>query len=199
MQELKSANEFERAVQLYQNSRFFRTLIANSMMSMTKSFFQLVGFDSNSNIRIIKLKGKIDSVVLNNNSDLEEAHTTAEVSGQIQITNNSSLVAVNTKDSKASGVKISGNSDLESVNIETQTIDTTEDADTKVDGTYEVTNNASLLKTTISSNKIHSLTITGNDDMTEIDLTGMSTLGDTTTGRYMGIYANDLTATRATD
>ena len=158
-----------------------------------------VAFDSNSNIRIIKLKGKIDSVVLNNNSDLEEAHTTAEVSGQIQITNNSSLIAVNTKDSKASGVKISGNSDLESVNIETQTIDTTEDADTKVDGTYEVTNNASLLKTTISSNKIHSLTITGNDDMTEIDLTGMSSLGDTTTGRTLSIFANDLTATRATD
>jgi len=158
-----------------------------------------VSFDSNSNIKIIKLKGKIDSVVLNNNSDLEEAHTTAEVSGQIQITNNSSLIAVNTKDSKASGVKISGNSDLESVNIETQTIDTTEDADTKVDGTYEVTNNASLLKTTISSNKIASLTITGNDDMTEIDLTGMSTLGDTTTGRKIAIFANDLTATRATD
>ena len=158
-----------------------------------------VSFDSNSNIRIIKLKGKIDSVVLNNNSDLEEAHTTAEVSGQIQITNNSSLIAVNTKDSKASGVKISGNSDLEGVNIETQTIDTTEDTDTKVDGTYEVTNNASLLKTTISSNKIASLTITGNDDMTEIDLTGMSTLGDTTTGRTISIFANDLTATRATD
>jgi hypothetical protein len=158
-----------------------------------------VAFDSNSNIRIIKLKGKIDSVVLNNNSDLEEAHTTAEVSGQIQITNNSSLIAVNTKDSKASGVKISGNSDLEAVNIETQTIDTTEDTDTKVDGTYEVTNNASLLKATISSNKIASLTITGNDDMTEIDLTGMSTLGDTTTGRSISIFANDLTATRATD
>jgi len=158
-----------------------------------------VSFDSNSNIRIIKLKGKIDSVVLNNNSDLEEAHTTAEVSGQIQITNNSSLIAVNTKDSKASGVKISGNSDLEAVNIETQTIDTTEDTDTKVDGTYEVTNNASLLKATISSNKIASLTITGNDDMTEIDLTGMSTLGDTTTGRSISIFANDLTATRATD
>jgi hypothetical protein len=158
-----------------------------------------IAFDSNSNIKIIKLKGKIDSVVLNNNSDLEEAHTTAEVSGQIQITNNSSLIAVNTKDSKASGVKISGNSDLEAVNIETQTIDTTEDTDTKVDGTYEVTNNASLLKTTISSNKIASLTITGNDDMTEIDLTGMSTLGDTTTGRSISIFANDLTASRATD
>lgn len=44
LQELKSANEFERAVQLYQNSRFFRTLIANSMMSMTKSFFQLTAY-----------------------------------------------------------------------------------------------------------------------------------------------------------
>jgi len=158
-----------------------------------------ISFDSNSNIRIIKLKGKIDSVNLNNNSDLEEAHTTAEVSGQIVITNNSSLIAVNTKDSKAEGVTISGNSDLEAVNIETQTIDTTFDADTKVDGTYIVTNNASLLKTTISSNKIKTLTITGNDDMTEIDLTGMSTLGDTTTGRTISIFGNDLTATRATD
>jgi phosphoenolpyruvate carboxylase len=44
LQELKSANEFNRAVQLYQNSRFFRTLIANSMMSMTKSFFQLTAY-----------------------------------------------------------------------------------------------------------------------------------------------------------
>jgi phosphoenolpyruvate carboxylase len=44
LQELKSANEFDRAVQLYQNSRFFRTLIANSMMSMTKSFFQLTAY-----------------------------------------------------------------------------------------------------------------------------------------------------------
>ena len=44
LQELKRAGEFDRAIQLYENSLFFRTLIANSMMSMTKSFFQLTAY-----------------------------------------------------------------------------------------------------------------------------------------------------------
>ena len=44
LKELKSSNQFDRAVRLYQNSLFFRTLIANSMMSMTKSFFQLTAY-----------------------------------------------------------------------------------------------------------------------------------------------------------
>ena len=46
LKELKEANQFDRAVELYQNSLFFRTLIANSMMSMTKSFFQLTAYMS---------------------------------------------------------------------------------------------------------------------------------------------------------
>jgi hypothetical protein len=157
-----------------------------------------VVFDSNSNIRIIKLKGVIDDVDLNNNSDLEEAHVTADVSDEINITNNSSLIAVNTTDSKATGVVVSGNSDLETLSIVTTTVDGP-DADTKVDGNYEVTNNASLLSVAISSNKVSTLKITGNDDMTSIDLSGMTTLGDTATGQNLSIFANDLTATRGTD
>jgi len=157
-----------------------------------------VVFDSNSNIRIIKLKGVIDDVDLNNNSDLEEAHVTADVSDEINITNNSSLIAVNTTDSKATGVVVSGNSDLETLSIVTTTVDGP-DTDTKVDGNYEVTNNASLLSVAISSNKVSTLKITGNDDMTSIDLSGMSTLGDTAVGQNISIFANDLTATRGTD
>ncbi|MGC6503061.1 MAG: hypothetical protein ACON47_10070 [Flavobacteriaceae bacterium] len=158
-----------------------------------------VSFDGNSNIRIVKLKGKIDSVTLNNNSSLEEAHTTADVSGHITISNNSDLVAVNTAGSKASGVTVENNNDLETLDISTETVDTTEDTDTKVDGTYIVKNNASLGSVVISSKKVKVLEITGNDDMTSIDISGMTTLGDTTTGRSMKIFNNDLTATRATD
>ena len=44
LQDLKDKGQFDRAQQLYQNSLFFRTLIANSMMSMTKSFFQLTAY-----------------------------------------------------------------------------------------------------------------------------------------------------------
>lgn len=39
--------EFDKVVQLYESSSFFRTLIANSMMSMTKSFFKLTAYMAN--------------------------------------------------------------------------------------------------------------------------------------------------------
>ncbi|MDY8135652.1 phosphoenolpyruvate carboxylase [Aquimarina sp. 2201CG5-10] len=37
-------NEFEKVVALYKDSAFFRTLIGNSMMSLTKSFFELTAY-----------------------------------------------------------------------------------------------------------------------------------------------------------
>ena len=36
--------EFDKVVSLYRDSAFFRTLIANSMMSLTKSFFELTAY-----------------------------------------------------------------------------------------------------------------------------------------------------------
>lgn len=41
IQEFKNKNEFEKVVSLYKHSAFFRTLLENSMMSLTKSFFPL--------------------------------------------------------------------------------------------------------------------------------------------------------------
>ncbi len=41
-------NEFEKVTQLYQQSSFFRTLIANSMMSLSKSFFPLTSYMQNN-------------------------------------------------------------------------------------------------------------------------------------------------------
>ena len=37
-------NEFDKVVQLYNDSRFFKTLIENSMMSLSKSFFDLTKY-----------------------------------------------------------------------------------------------------------------------------------------------------------
>ena len=40
----EDAGDFDKVKNLYENSAFFRTLIANSMMSLTKSFFQLTEY-----------------------------------------------------------------------------------------------------------------------------------------------------------
>ena len=40
-------NQFDKVTQLYKQSSFFRTLIANSMMSLTKSFFMPTSYMQN--------------------------------------------------------------------------------------------------------------------------------------------------------
>ncbi|TBW29093.1 phosphoenolpyruvate carboxylase [Gramella sp. KN1008] len=47
MEELEKRGEFDRVEQLYENSEFFRTLLENSMMSLTKSFFPLTAYMKN--------------------------------------------------------------------------------------------------------------------------------------------------------
>ncbi|MEJ4089347.1 phosphoenolpyruvate carboxylase [Galbibacter orientalis] len=44
IQEFVDNNEFDKVQSLYQNSTFFRTLLENSMMSLTKSFFKLTAY-----------------------------------------------------------------------------------------------------------------------------------------------------------
>lgn len=47
MEELEKKGEFDRVKKLYENSEFFRTLLENSMMSLTKSFFPLTAYMKN--------------------------------------------------------------------------------------------------------------------------------------------------------
>ena len=47
MEKLENDGEFARVKQLYDNSEFFRTLLENSMMSLTKSFFPLTAYMKN--------------------------------------------------------------------------------------------------------------------------------------------------------
>ena len=44
LKHIENEGTFEKARALYENSKFFRTLIFNSMMSLTKSFFQLTAY-----------------------------------------------------------------------------------------------------------------------------------------------------------
>lgn len=47
LKSFEDKNQFDKVIQLYQQSSFFRTLIANSMMSLTKSFFALTAYMQN--------------------------------------------------------------------------------------------------------------------------------------------------------
>ncbi|MCB7480054.1 phosphoenolpyruvate carboxylase [Christiangramia sediminis] len=47
MEKLEKNGEFDKVKQLYENSEFFRTLLENSMMSLTKSFFPLTAYMKN--------------------------------------------------------------------------------------------------------------------------------------------------------
>ncbi|MDG1941327.1 MAG: phosphoenolpyruvate carboxylase [Flavobacteriaceae bacterium] len=47
LKSFEDQNQFEKVTRLYKQSSFFRTLIANSMMSLTKSFFALTAYMQN--------------------------------------------------------------------------------------------------------------------------------------------------------
>lgn len=47
LQKFKDNGEFDKIKQLYKNSKFFRVLLENSMMSLTKSFFELTAYMAN--------------------------------------------------------------------------------------------------------------------------------------------------------
>ena len=47
LKSFEDKNQFDKVTQLYKQSSFFRTLIANSMMSLTKSFFALTAYMQN--------------------------------------------------------------------------------------------------------------------------------------------------------
>ncbi len=47
MEKLEKEGEFDRVKHLYNNSEFFKTLLENSMMSLTKSFFPLTAYMKN--------------------------------------------------------------------------------------------------------------------------------------------------------
>ena len=148
-------------------------------------------------LETVTLAGKILSTDVNTNGNLVTLTITAEVQDAISVDTNSDLTTVALTGAKASGITFDGNSDLETLTIDLAIVAGTA-ASAVIDGTVVVTDNESLETLNVSTDKIETLTVTGNDDLTVVNFTGLATFG--ATGKpVVKIYDNDLEATKFTD
>ena len=149
-------------------------------------------FSGVSSLETITIAGKTEGISVQNCGNVTDIVITADVDGVINVggtTGNSDLTTVTLAGSKSTGVNVSNNADLE-----TLTIDTTfrgAATATTINGDIDVVDNSSLESLTISSDKVENLTVTGNDDLTTVDFTGLTVDGSTGTPD-VDIYDNDL-------
>ena len=159
-------------------------------------------FSSQGDLESVKLAGKIYSTSIATNGNLTSVTISGIVQNAISIDGNSDLTTVTLTGSTASGITINNNSDLETLTVDTTFAAGISSAGvvatTGINGSVIVTDNESLETLTVSSDKIETLTVTGNDDLTTIDFTGVATFG-ATAKPTVNIYDNDLTATKLTD
>ena len=117
----------------------------------------------------------------------------ADVAGTIDIDGNTDLTNVTLTGAKATALDVDGNTDLE-----TLTVDLTWRAGTAtgatIDGDITVNANTSLETLAISSDNLENITITGNDDLTSLDMNGVTVAG-ATGSPAINISNNDLSAT----
>ena len=156
-----------------------------------------ISLSSLSDLETVTIAGKVAAVTASSNGNLTDITISADVAGPITINSNSDLTAVTLTGAKATSVTIGSNSDLAALTVDLTYRAGTGDDDV-LDGALSVTENASLESLTVSSDKIETLTVTGNDDLTTVDFTGLTTFG--ATGEpAVNIYDNDLTASKLTD
>jgi hypothetical protein len=157
-----------------------------------------IEFVDNNSIATITLSGKVGAVNLQGNGNLDTVTITAEIDGSLQIgatgagNGNSDLATVTLTGAKATAVHVIQNFDLESVTIDNSFIAGSATG-AKLDGTIKVIDNTSLTNLNISSDKVEYLEITGNDDLTTVDFTGLATAGATGSPEVY-IYDNDIEA-----
>ena len=159
-----------------------------------------ITIDDQDNLETLTLAGVLGAITIDGADNLTDVTISADVDGAISIgatTNNSDLVNVTLTGSKATGVTISNNAEIETLTIDT-TMQKSTATDAVLDGSVVVQNNSALTSLTISSSNLETLTITGNDDLTTIDGTGIIAIG--ATGEpTVTIEDNDLTATASVD
>jgi hypothetical protein len=156
-----------------------------------------VTIEDNANIETVTLAGKVDDVILEGNGNLTTVTISAEVDGKINIGDddatadgNSDLTSITLTGAKATSLEIANNSDLESVTVDLAFYAGTASG-AKLDGELIVVDNTSLTSLTVSSNKIETLTVTGNDDLSTVDFTGLEAIGATGEAT-VNIWDNDL-------
>jgi len=170
-----------------------------------KDYGPAVAFGSLSDLETLTLAGTFTSVSITGNTNLITTIVSADVTGDagIVITGNTDMETLTLTGSKSPLVNSSTNNSLTSLTIDT-TIQKSSTKLATLDGTITVVGNEDLESLVISSKDVSILTITGNDALTSIDGTGLTTLGagGTTAAPIapaVNINDNDLSATLATD
>ena len=170
-----------------------------------KDYGPAVAFGSLSDLETLTLAGTFTSVSITGNTNLITTIVSADVTGDagIVITGNTDMETLTLTGSKSPLVNSSTNNSLTSLTIDT-TIQKSSTKLATLDGTITVVDNEDLESLVISSKDVSILTITGNDALTSIDGTGLTTLGagGTTAAPIapaVNINDNDLSATLATD
>lgn len=160
---------------------------------VTTSVGPAISMSSLSSLETVDIDGFVSSVTASTNGNLATITIAADVAGAIQIDGNSDLTTIALTGAKATSLTVDDNSDIESL-----TVDLTYRAGTAtgavLDGTLVVTDNSSLGSLTVSSDNIETLTVTGNDDLTTVDFTGLTKAGATNTAS-VNIYDNDIEGT----
>ena len=157
-----------------------------------------ISFVDNNSITTLTLSGKIGPIDLQGNGNLDALTISAEVDGSIQIgatgagNGNSDLATVTLTGASATAVHVIQNFDLEIVTIDNAFIAGSATG-AKLDGTIKVVDNTSLTNLNISSDKVEYLEVTGNDDLTNVDFTGLATAGASGSPEVY-IYDNDIEA-----
>ena len=162
-----------------------------------------VVFTDNNNITTITLAGEIGSIGLQGNGNLTDLTVTANVDGAIAIgatgtgNGNSDLTTVALTGASATKVHVIQNFDLETVTIDNSFIAGSATG-AVLDGEIKVIDNTSLTNLNISSDKVEYLEVTGNDDLTTLDFTGLAAAGATGSPEVK-IYDNDIEGTAEDD
>jgi len=145
---------------------------------------------ANDNLETLTVSGDVASLSVSGASKLVTAVVSADVDGTLTFSNNDDLETLTLTGSEADAIVFTGND-----SIETLTIDTTNSAD---DGSLIVTDNTDLESLTVSYDAVETLKITGNTSLATVELSGITTLGDTEAPE-VAIFNNDLTASAAVD
>ena len=161
------------------------------------SYGPTIDLDSLGDLETVTIAGLATSVNIGSNNNLTDVTISADVAGSITIDNNSDLANVTLTGAKATALDVDTNADLESLTVDLTWRKGTATA-AVLDGDLDVTDNASLVSLTVSSDNLENLEVTGNDELTTLDFTGVEKIGATGTA-VVNIYDNDLTATKLTD
>jgi len=161
------------------------------------SYGPAIDLDTLGDLETVTIAGIASSINLGSNGNLATATISADVAGSITVDNNSDLTTLTVTGAKATALDVDTNADLESLTVDLTWRKGTATA-AVLDGDLDVTDNASLTSLTVSSNNLENLEVTGNDELTTIDFTGVDAVGATGTP-VVNVYDNDLTATKLTD